>query len=241
MIIENIEKKIILSLFGESREEILLNAKELTKTSVEIIEWRLDYYKDFEDINKVCELAKILKKILNKKIFLITLRSQSQGGRAKYDQIFFKKFVENISNKNFLDIIDVEYSMPKDFKNEILSIIHDKGLPALSSYHDFEKTPDTNFMLEILTNMDTSGFDILKLVTRAVNFEDSLKILNVCNTYREKTQKKLILMAMGDFGKVTRIANLLFGSDYTFSFISENLADGQIPYKKMLRIYDEIL
>ena len=45
-----------------------------------------------------------------------------------------------------------------------------------------------------------------------------------------------ILIAMGDYGKVSRVAGFVFGSVITYSFVGSAVAPGQIELKEMVRL-----
>ena len=53
--------KICVPLVGKTIEEILEDAKFLKNVKFDLIEWRVDHYKDVEDIEKVKEIVKSLR------------------------------------------------------------------------------------------------------------------------------------------------------------------------------------
>ena len=45
--------KICVPIVGETKEEILIQAKEISGGPVDLVEWRVDWYKDCLEIEKV--------------------------------------------------------------------------------------------------------------------------------------------------------------------------------------------
>ena len=86
-------------------------------------------------------------------------------------------------------------------------------------------------IINTLEDMDKLNFNIIKYITWSNSYEDSLRILNATDEFRKKTDKKLIIMAMGDFGKMTRILSPLFGSFIPFLIILKIQQKGKFLMK----------
>ena len=68
--------KICVPLVGKTNEEIIEEAKFLKNIKFDLIEWRVDYYENVEDIKKVNEILKELRKQIGDTVILFTFRSK---------------------------------------------------------------------------------------------------------------------------------------------------------------------
>jgi len=73
---------------------------------------------------------------------------------------------------------------------------------------------------------------IPKIAVRANSMEDVARLL--CIGHQEKYDK--ILIAMGEVGKISRIAGFVFGSVITYASLDESLAPGQIPLEETVKL-----
>ena len=77
--------KIIVPIVGKTREEILAAAKSFEGVRLDIVEWRVDWYDDIFDPDKVLETSKALREALGDTPILFTFRTSKEGGeKAKY-------------------------------------------------------------------------------------------------------------------------------------------------------------
>ena len=104
----------------------------------------------------------------------------------------------------------------------------------IGSYHDFEKTPTKEEMIQRLLFIDQMGADIPKMAVMPHNGQNVLDLMQATLLAKEKTSTKpLITMAMGDLGKITRIAGISFGSAVTFGCLGKASAPGQIEVENL--------
>ncbi len=197
------------------------NVKEAKNLGADIIELRVDTFSD-TSVEKVREFIDFVHSYGLKTI--LTVRDPKEGGsEVKNREEIFKK-LSRIS-----DFVDVELRN----KDLIFKVREWKGenTKIIVSYHDFERTPANWVLREILREAKRFG-DIPKLAVKANSYEDSARLLCVAN--QEKYEK--IVIAMGDFGKITRIAGFIFGSVISYASLKEALAPGQIPAKKLVEL-----
>ena len=126
--------------------------------------------------------------------------------------------------------IDIEIESGPDFVKEI-SKSSEGNYELIISYHNFELTPGIKPLHDHYHKAWEMGADIVKIATMVKDTDD----LQALFSLYELVGKKIIL-GMGDLGKVTRIAAMKFGSEFTFaSFSRENeTAPGQLTYEEML-------
>lgn len=217
--------KIAVVLSDENFEKNLSLAKE---KKADIIELRVDTFKDKSIKNVVEKLQKIKESSLES---ILTVRSEKEGG----------SFVENrkdifLECSSLADYTDIELSSTEyiDFIREETKK-HNKKL--IISYHNFELTPASFVILEILREMERRGADILKLSFKANSKEDVSRLL--CSSL--KIDKPKVLISMGKIGKISRVASYFFGSVITYSYLDKSFAPGQIHIDELKELLNEFI
>jgi len=129
--------------------------------------------------------------------------------------------------------IDIELST-KNLTNTITLI--KQRAKCLLSYHNLEKTPDSDTMRQIIQQQIEAGADICKVVTTARRFEDNLRVLQLVPAFPEK---RVVAFAMGANGITSRIFCPLVGGDFTYASLAEGResAAGQVTVEELCQIY----
>ncbi|MFN7065921.1 MAG: type I 3-dehydroquinate dehydratase, partial [Aquificaceae bacterium] len=70
------------------------------------------------------------------------------------------------------------------------------------------------------------------IAVRANSYEDTARLL--CLGKEEEGEK--ILIAMGEYGRASRLMGFVFGSVISYSFIGSSVAPGQIELEEMVRL-----
>jgi 3-dehydroquinate dehydratase-1 len=114
-----------------------------------------------------------------------------------------------------------------------------KRAECLLSFHELEATPPLSQMREMVQRQLTAGADICKVVTTARNFEDNISVLQLI---AEFPGIRIISMAMGPLGFVSRILCPLVGGDFTYASVEEGResAPGQITVRELRKIYEMV-
>ena len=230
--------KICVPIVEKTQESILDQAQEIVSESVDIVEWRLDFYDDVHDIDCVIQTADLLQSILGKTVLLLTFRTKKEGGQKDISLEEYKRLLLAVAKSGKTDMIDVEaFRGYDDTENEaIRSLINELSgnVCVIGSYHDFEKTPTKEEMIQRLLFIDQMGADIPKMAVMPHNGQNVLDLMQATLLAKEKTgTKPLITMAMGDLGKITRIAGISFGSAVTFGCLGKASAPGQIEVENL--------
>jgi 3-dehydroquinate dehydratase type I len=159
-------------------------------------------------------------------------RSPDEGGRGNPDQV--KRIAELMwAAEAGASIIDIEHrtkGLP-----ETVRLIKARA-QCLISYHDIMGTPSFNTLVGIVESQIRAGADICKIVTSATSFEDNLTILKLISRFPEV---KMVAMAMGEEGRLTRVLSPLAGGYFTYACMApgKESSAGQIPIKEMKEIY----
>ena len=180
------------------------------------------------DPEKLKTAALDLRQTLGETPLLTTFRTAKEGGNLAVDDETYFQIVRLVVENELTTAIDVELFHPKEGVMRIIKLAHDHGIKVIMSSHDFKQTPTDCEIYYRLHKMADLGADVAKIAVMPQNPADVLTLLSATHQANEKLDLPLITMAMGDLGKVTRIAGAVFGSALTFGTVGTASAPGQL-------------
>ncbi|MBU5479255.1 type I 3-dehydroquinate dehydratase [Eubacterium sp. MSJ-13] len=232
--------KICAPIVEKYQEDILEMGENLmAKKSVDIIEWRIDFFEDCFNTAKLIETAGLLRAVVPKKPLLATFRTKNEGGEKDIEKSSYIKMLEALSESGYIDMIDVEaYFMDKIEIEKLIKGLKERSV-VVGSYHDFEKTPLYDEIQERLTYMKEIGADIPKMACMPEKRSDVFRLMSATDDFVIQNEDiPVITMSMGEIGKVSRIAGRSFGSAVTFGCLGKASAPGQINVDDLKLILD---
>jgi len=130
--------------------------------------------------------------------------------------------------------IDIEIEVPKAERDALVSYAKSKGCTVIISYHNYESTPSTAEMQNILKNCYAYGADVAKLAVQNNSKADAARTLSL-----HELGGRIVILGMGAFGIITRVAAPLLGSEFTFASATPELATapGQISKTDLEAVY----
>lgn len=117
-----------------------------------------------------------------------------------------------------------------------------KGLRLITSYHNYQRTPDTLQLERIIDTMKTYQPAIYKLSTLCETPEDAVKLLG--ELLKLKTAGlKAIVSGMGRNSSAVRIFGSLWGNEMVFAPLSSETASapGQLTRQQLETIFKELV
>lgn len=229
--------KICAPIVGWTREEILLQAKELKEAGPDLAEWRADWFEKAGEKEELREILKLLRGALGDMPLLVTFRTRQEGGEQEISLEDYEKFLSEVLASGQADLIDVELFMGEELLSGIVEKAHKEGVKVIASNHDFEKTPNTGEIVERLCRMQKAGADLLKLAAMPRDPGDVLTLLAATWQMREcYAIQPVITMAMGGTGVISRLAGEIFGSAITFGSVGKASAPGQVGAKELREV-----
>lgn len=233
--------KICAPLVGKSLEELMEEASYLKELPLDLVEWRVDFYEDFLDIDKVKTVLQEIRKILKHIPIIFTFRSFKEGGQKEVAREYYVQLNKEIIRTKLIDIVDIELFNDKQHIEDIISTAEENGVAVILSAHDFEKTPSKDKILDNFQRAASLGAHIFKLAVMPNSTEDVINLLDVTRIMKECYGNiPIIAMAMGKRGLISRISGEVFGSAITFGSGKEVSAPGQIPVEELRKIIDTI-
>ena len=231
---------ICVPVMEQRKDDILSEVSRLVGLGAEMIEWRVDAFKDVLNVDEVREVLTCLSPMIENTVFLFTFRSKKQGGLLELDYEKVCHLRQVAAESKIVDIIDVEYFDVEHVDDEIRTL-QNMGVKVIASHHDFCRTPSKEIIANLLDQMVDSNADIVKIALMPQSSDDVLCLLEQTNVFHKKyPNQPLITMSMGKLGVISRISGEVFGSCVTFGAGKVSSAPGQIPMLKLQGILDAI-
>lgn len=167
---------------------------------------------------------------------IVTNRLSQEGGHWQGPESE-RQHLLNLALKLGVEYLDVELRAETRWQDEVLA---QRGLTKIIlSWHDFQGTPDSAVLQDILAEQIQTGTDIVKLVTLARNPSDNLRVLSLIPPVRARGQE-IIAFCMGPQGKFSRLIGPLLGSYLTFATLEpgRESAPGQLTVQEVEAIWE---
>ena len=235
--------KIAVPIVGVTKEELLEEMQYLKKIKFDIVEWRIDYFKNVDNLDKVKEMLAIISDSLKDIPFIVTFRTLKEGGERDISKSAYESLLKELIKTNKIDIIDIElFALEDKVISNLIDMAHQLNVAVIISNHDFDKTPPKNEIIKRLVKMQKLGADLPKIAAMPKKSEDVIEILCATNEMATRYDgTPVITMSMGKLGAISRLSGGTFGSAVTFGSAKAVSAPGQIEANelyKMLKILE---
>ncbi len=203
--------RIAIPITASSMDEALRDMDRASEVA-DIIELRIDYMSN-------PNLERLLGHSETPKI--VTNRTKHEGG-GRFEGLEERRiaYLQEAINLG-VEYVDIElcYYHPLETGSTKLIISH----------HNFERTPEN--LEEIYQKIVSKGTDIVKIATKAQNYKDSLRMLNLISN----SDKDIIGICMGQEGIITRVLGPVYGGYLTFASLGEgkSSAKGQLTVNEL--------
>lgn len=229
--------KICVPIVGVTKEDILNEAKTFDAIPVDVVEWRVDWFEDVFDTEKVKEVLAELRAVLKDTPLLFTFRTSKEGGEKAIDSATYAELNKTVAQTGNVDLVDVEAFTGDEIVKDIIDAAHKAGVKIVASNHNFEKTPDKDDIVARLCKMQTLGADIPKIAVMPQNKKDVLTLLAATEEMsREHADRPIITMSMAGTGVISRLCGEVFGSALTFGAAKKASAPGQMNVDDLAQI-----
>ncbi|MCC0638886.1 MULTISPECIES: type I 3-dehydroquinate dehydratase [unclassified Clostridioides] len=226
--------KICVPIVGKTKEEIIEEVNDLKEICLDVVEWRVDFFENVENIQQVKEVINELRKYIPDTPLLFTFRSIKEGGQKLISKDYYTILNKEISNTGLIDLIDVELFMGDEIVNEIVEFAHEKEVKVVMSNHDFNKTPKKEEIISRLCKMQKLGADLPKIAVMPKNERDVLVLLTATNEMVQVyADRPIITMSMAGMGVISRLCGEIFGSALTFGAVKKVSAPGQMSVEEL--------
>lgn len=221
--------RICVSITTSAPEDLKNQINRAFSYGADFVEIRFDFLV-LEDMQ---EALKIVKDIRKRAIF--TFRSLQQNGKFTGNEELRIFWLKQLSLSQPM-LLDVELHTLLD-NDELVDFLAEQKTRILVSWHDFEKTPANDKLMDILGQMRIYS-NYVKVVTTARDIQDCMRLINL---YDITTELNLISFGMGEMGILSRILCTIYGNaPFTYAALEETFVPGQITLQQMRKVYDMI-
>jgi 3-dehydroquinate dehydratase I len=221
--------RICVSIAPEDVKSIIKEADRAFDLGADYIEIRFD----FLNPDLLPEALRAARGIKDRTVF--TLRSRREGGVFASTEEDRLHWLYRLAEQDPM-LLDVELDTLKK-NDEFADFVEKRRNPLLVSWHDFEKTPPSDSIADVLSEMRTYS-NYVKVVTTAHSIEDSLRVLEL---YETATGLSPIFFAMGLAGVISRLLCTLIGNaPFTYATLEKSIAPGQLTLQQMKKLYDKM-
>jgi 3-dehydroquinate dehydratase-1 len=221
--------KICVPMVGETILQLIEEAKFLKNLDLDVVEWRVDFFEDVTNIDKVKEVLQTIRTILNDKPIIFTFRSAKEGGQKEIGTEAYVELNKAIAETKLIEVIDVELFNQEKVVKELIEVAHANGVAVIISNHDFHNTPAKEEIIWRLRKAQELGGDIPKIAVMPTSTKDVLTLLDATRIMNEEyAYGPIITMSMAGKGVISRLSGELFGSALTFGAAKKISAPGQI-------------
>ena len=198
--------KIIVPIVGVTKDDIIAEAKTFDSIPVDVVEWRVDWFENVFEFDKVEEVLKELRDALGNIPILMTFRTSKEGGEKAIEPEAYAKLNIKAAQTGYVDFVDVEIFTGDEIVKQIIDGVHAAGVKVVASNHDFFKTPAKADIIYRLRKMQDMGADIPKIAVMPQNKRDVLTLLSATEEMvTDYADRPIITMSMAGTGLISRL------------------------------------
>lgn len=186
----------------------------------------MDTIKDITT-EKAQDIINSIKKITSIPIIL-TNRTKNEGGYFEKTEEERIEILKN--NAHLVEITDIELNTEEKLRQSVI----DKANKTIISYHNFNETPEKEYLQNIITKSFSVG-DIPKIAVKPNSIEDTYILVQLLTE-----NKGIIAISMDKLGTYTRIIGPIMGSPVTYAAIDNESAPGQLDIKSTSEIIKKL-
>lgn len=238
--LSNNQARVCVPVMGKTTEEVLQQLKSVVEMEPDIIEWRGDFF-ETDNNEGYLNVLKQMKDINENIPVIFTIRTDSEGGNKKIgwnEYCDLCLFIAEKGKEFNVEFVDVEV-FKDDKANELINSLHEKGMNVIGSNHHFDKTPDKEEMVKILSAIEKSGADVCKLAVMPRDKKDVEVLIEASKETDEKIKAPIITMSMGELGAITRVIPKITKTSVTFAAGVSASAPGQPGIKVVRKLLQE--
>lgn len=172
-----------------------------------------------------------------KRTLILTLRRPEEGGQTAINFESRRRFWTSLSNLPADCLVDLEIDLVEEFsRGESAGRLPIEWSRVICSHHDFEQTPAN--LLELFDRLSETQAGIIKIAVKAADAIDCLALFALLDRAASK-QRRVIAIAMGEAGVMTRILGPSRGSFLTYGSIDDEsgTAPGQLTAADLRDVY----
>ncbi len=221
-------------LVGATEEDLLAELAAVLPKAPDAIEWRADFYSALGDTRAVVAMAKRIEAMAPECALIFTIRSHREGGQpTRISDGEAIEIDEAVCGQTGFGYVDCELSAEAGSILRLRDAAHAKGVKIIASYHNFDRTPERDFLVGKFLEAERLGLDVAKVAVMPKGMDDVLVLLQATLEGKKLVSLPLITMSMGGYGAISRLVGGVFGSSLSFAVGRNASAPGQVPIEDL--------
>lgn len=199
------------------------------QADIDIIELRIDQWQEVA-LTQVHAVLKQLKELALNKQILVTYRTAKQGGLGTLAQKDYYEYLTSLITQETFDFIDIEFDKKQNTEDltTVINLAQNNNKEVVLSYHDFDQTPPLDELKHLYYKMHLLAPEYLKVAVMPKGKEDVTNLLNAMSVTADSVNERVVGIAMGKIGTVSRTAQGVFGGAISYGCLDTPKAPGQI-------------
>ena len=133
--------KICVPVISDNHQPIITDLIRLKDLEIDLIELRIDYFKELSNRQKLIELFKMIGSLEMKQALILTYRSAKEGGLGELSHEEYIDLYALALESGAFDIYDVELSSGTNAIITLNNMIHEANRKVIMSSHDLLEHP----------------------------------------------------------------------------------------------------
>jgi len=202
--------------------------------AADVFEWRVDCLNTPAAVRKIEKLRKPL---------IVTVRDPSEGGMSDWSRENRAALLQ--AYLPLATFIDVEFANVVHY-NSIVAHAKEAGVGVIVSSHDFDDSMVQN--VRVIQFRDKinyhdpmlAGFDVFKFALDVGSSEHFSEFIKMQRSLSLTTQVKIVMMAMGKYGKISRLLAGLHKSVFIYGHLGNPRVKGQLHATKLRELIKQV-
>ena len=142
------EPLICVPVVEQDAQSVIREITYLSQSTADMIEWRVDAFRDFTDYNSIRSVFEAVAPLLGEKLFLYTFRTAHQGGMAQVKAEQLDDLHDLAAESGCVDLVDLEF-FEEDRPLHKIKRLREMGVSVIASHlldvtaQFREENPDT--------------------------------------------------------------------------------------------------
>ncbi len=212
-VIVPVEMKICIPI----REKMLQKAQQQVRKAAKhanFIEIWLDF---FPAENLELNLKKLIK-MAQKPVIAVCRANDEKGSFSGTEEQRIERLA--LAMQAGAKLVDIGLHTNKSLIRFLKKSCRRKGAKMIISQHIWDQTPRLSYLLSHIQKAKKLGADIVKIATQVRSWSDNTVLFELTARAQEIGQK-VIIIGMGEKGKISRIGSPLLGSFLTYAALDE--------------------
>lgn len=217
-------------LVARTHAELVAETRAVAAKKPDLLEWRVDFFGAIANPTQVLAAAAAVRGEAAGIPILLTRRAEREGGQPiPLDEDHVVALYAVLIASGNVDMVDYEMDNDALSLARVRDLVHDKGLPLVLSFHDFQRTPSAEQLAARFSQAYEAHADVAKVAVMPQSMDDVHRLLGATLDASKRLPIPVISMAMGALGAVTRVCGGVYGSALTFAVGAAASAPGQMP------------